>query len=891
VRQLESRLTPSVTTLASFLAPHGADPFAGLIRDGSGNLYGTAAVGGAFGRGTVFELAHGSGTITTLTSFNGTNGRAPFAALIMDSNGNLYGTTAAGGASDDGTVFELAKGSGTITTLASFNGTDGAEPEAALVMDGSGNLYGTTAAGGASGDGTVFELVHGSGTVTTLVSFNGTNGGEPFAGLLLDGSGNLYGTTAGGGASNDGTVFELAKGGNTVTTLASFSGTDGASPYSTPIMDGSGNLYGTTAFGGASGDGTVFELVHRSGTITTLASFNKTNGADPQAGLVRDSSGNLYGTTFEGGATGYGTVFGLAHGSSTITTLASFNLKDGAFPEAGLVMDGSGNLYGTTAAGGAPASGTVFELAKGAGTITTLAAFDNNGQFPQAGLIMDRSGNLYGTTQYGGAFGHGTVFEMGKGSGTITTLASFKGADGSFPYGSLGMDGNGNLYGTTRQGGAFGRGTVFELAKASGAITRLASFDGTNGAGPLAGLIIDGSGNLYGTTYYGGASKDGTVFEVAAGSGTITTLASFNGADGKNPAAALIMDSHGNLYGTAEFGGAFHRGTVFELAKGSGTITTLASFNGRDGALPFAGLVMDRRGNLYGTTPFGGVSGDGTVFEVVRRRHEIMTLASFKGRNGANSYGTLIMDRQGNLYGTTAFGGTSGEGTVFEVVHRRHRISTLASFNGTNGADPFAGLIMDGSGNLYGTTQVGGAGDLGAVFELPAAAAPTDQWTRANFAVNTNGSKAPNVPGGMLDIAATIPQAAGTTLKSASWTVAAGSAVPSKLDKATAGNFTQQFTGTLTIELGGTDTTPTFGQLISPTGTVALAGHLNVTGVVPAVGSLFEVLDNQGGSVISGIFKGLPEGATFGDGAPTFQITYAGTDADGNQNVIITRIS
>jgi uncharacterized repeat protein (TIGR03803 family) len=209
---LEIRLTLSLTTLASFGAHTGAGPVGGVIMDSSGNLYGTAAGGGRSSEGTVFELAHGSGTITTLASFVPLtqDGDRPLAGLIMDRSGNLYGTTNLGGRYGAGTVFELAHGSGEITALASFNGTNGARPDGGLIMDSSGNLYGTTDVGGASRDGTVFELAHGSGTITTLVSFNGTNGSEPEDALIMDTSGNLYGTTYVGGASNDGTVFELS---------------------------------------------------------------------------------------------------------------------------------------------------------------------------------------------------------------------------------------------------------------------------------------------------------------------------------------------------------------------------------------------------------------------------------------------------------------------------------------------------------------------------------------------------------------------------------------------------------------------------------------------------------------------------------------------------------
>ena len=239
-------------------------------------------------------------------------------------------------------------------------------PTGGLIMDGSGNLYGTMPYGGASGAGTVFELKAGSNTITTLAAFNGTNGEYPEPGLIMDASGNLYGTTQYGGIgwsgsdfSGSGTVFEIKAGSNTITTLAAFNGTNGESPpYGGLTMDGIGNLYGTTEYGGANGCGTVFEITAASiaagsPTITTLASFNGNNGSTPEAGLIMDGGGNLYGTAhyggigYTGGETGYGTMFEIKAGSNTITTLASFNGTNGGGPNSGLIMDGSGNLYGT----------------------------------------------------------------------------------------------------------------------------------------------------------------------------------------------------------------------------------------------------------------------------------------------------------------------------------------------------------------------------------------------------------------------------------------------------------------------------------------------------------------------------------------------------------------
>jgi uncharacterized repeat protein (TIGR03803 family) len=220
----------------------------------------------------VFEVAQGSGTITVLAAFNGHNGGVPEAGLIMDSSGNLYGTTYSWS-----NVFEVVPGSGTITPLATF--TTG-PVHCPLIMDDSGNLYGTTFGGGAYNDGTVFELVHGSGTITTLASFNGGNGSGPWGGLLMDTNGNLCGTTRGGGIYGNGTVFALAQGSSTIDTLVSFNGSNGSAPQAGLIMDSSGNLYGTAYGGGAYGDGTVFEVTR--GVSYQISSVPSTTAGVPQ---------------------------------------------------------------------------------------------------------------------------------------------------------------------------------------------------------------------------------------------------------------------------------------------------------------------------------------------------------------------------------------------------------------------------------------------------------------------------------------------------------------------------------------------------------------------------------------------------------------------------------
>ena len=361
----------------------------------------------------------------------------------------------------------------------------------------------------------------------------------------------------------------------TFTVLYSFTGgADGSSPQAGLVRDKRGNLYGTTAQGGSSancflGCGVVFKL-DTWGNETVLHTFTNTpDGALPLAALVRDKTGNLYGTTASGGTSVYGTIFKLDTTGNESVRYSFAGAPDGAVPEAGLLRDKADNLYGTTFSGGSTDAGpqnagTVFEL-DGSGDETVLHSFTRSpdGAFPQAGLVRDRAGNLYGTTTFGGSFNRGSVFKLDT-TGNETVLHSFTGVlDGAFPQAGLVMDKAGNFYGTT---GGPGAGTVFKL-DTSGNETLLYIFaDSPDGASPQAGLVIDKAGNIYGTTTTGGSSfLYGTVFKLDT-SNNETVLHSFtNTPDGAGPLAGLIMDKAGNLYGTTKAGGSSSHGTVFKL--------------------------------------------------------------------------------------------------------------------------------------------------------------------------------------------------------------------------------------------------------------------------------------------------------------------------------------
>ena len=375
----------------------------------------------------------------------------------------------------------------------------------------------------------------------------------------------------------------------------------------------------------------------------------------------------------------------------------------------------------------------------------SFGTIGSDGQQPLAVLIFDQAGNLYGTTYAGGTLGLGTVFEMtpdGSGGWTTTVLHNFgQDTDGAKPWAGLTFDAAGNLYGTTYSGGSRNEGAVFKMSpNGSGGWTERVihnfGISGTDGQNPEAGVIFDGAGNLYGTTYNGGSHSFGVVFEMlpnGSGGWTERVLHNFGASsmDGQNLWAGLIFDSSGNLYGTTYAGGSRGQGTVFQMSpNGSGGWTERVIHNfgaAYDGTAPERGsLVRDSAGNLYGITFYGGGFNLGTAYKVSPNGSGGWTEAiihSFgRGHDGANPYSGLILDGSGNFYGTTGFGGSNTKGTVFKISPNGSggwTESILHNFGGTgDGIEPVGGVIRDSAGNLYGTTYNGGSNSWGTGYEI-----------------------------------------------------------------------------------------------------------------------------------------------------------------------------
>ena len=743
----------SLTQIVAFCAEAhlGAKPFARLIQASDGALYGTTVRGAGELEGTVFKLNPDGTGFRALHVFGSTagDGMTPFSELLEGSDGALYGTTHLGGSANEGTVFTLQKDGNGYSVLHSFAGPgeDGATPFAGLIEGSDGKLYGATHYGGSADFGAIYRLNRDGTEFGLLHSFaaGATDGAQPFASLLEASNGALYGTTIFGGTANQGTVFTVNRDGSNYRILRSFTGDnhDGANPYGALLEDSDGALYGTTLAGGSAQLGTIFKLNRDGSGYTVLHSFDVglNDGSEPYGGLIWGNDGVLYGTTASGGSANHGTVFKLNRNGGGYAMLFSFGGADaGRGLRSGLIRDPDGMLYGVTDAGGTANRGTVFELSEDGSNHRVLHNFIGGGEIvnPYAALLEGSDGGLYATSWAGGSADAGTVFKVdrdGSGYGVLHSFASEE-SDGANPHAGLIEGSDGAVYGTTVQGGTSHFGTVFKLNKNGTDYRVLRRFTGPPGDGtqPYGGLLETAGGTLYGTTAFGGSSGRGTLFKLNKDGSAYSVLRSFAGTpDGASPYAGLIIGSDGFLYGSTPYGGNANVGTVFKLKTDNTGYSILHSFTEGDGKHAFARLAEGIDGALFGATALGGASDQGTLFKINKDGsgggviHDFTGLGGDGSRPSANA--SLALGGDGALYGTTFYGGVADAGTIFRFDGDGYDV--VYSFTGENGdgANPYAGLIKAGDGALYGTTLNAGL-TCGTLFRL----APM-----ASLLINTNG--------------------------------------------------------------------------------------------------------------------------------------------------------
>ena len=720
----------------------------------SGNtLFGTTP-GGFSSQGTLFEINTDGSDYAGIYSFDGTNGGFPSASLILVGD-TLYGTTESGGTATNGTVFAINTNGSGYRVVYSFSAldpssdnNDGANPVASLVWSGQ-MLYGTTQNGGTQGFGTIFAVTTNGSFFTNLYNFtDGNDGASPKAGLVLS-TNVLYGTTSMGGSNFNGTVFSIPVAGGPLSTLYSFQGTsDGSAPVANLVLAGN-TLCGTASSGGSNFAGTVFALKTDGSSFTNLHSFGGTgDGASPQSGLVLVGQ-TLYGTTSLGGQTNNGTLFAIKTDGSGYTNFYSFSAldtnfvnSDGTMPVAGLVASGN-QLFGLAQQGGAQDSGTIFAFTPGANGsgFQTLLSFDpyvsgitfqgnQDGAAPQGGIVL-AGGTLYGTAAQGGSWGGGTIFAMETSGSNFNVLHNFESqADGSSPVANLILSGT-SLYGTAQYGGQFGNGTVYSIGTNGSNFTIIynfsslsfASFPQTNsdGANPAAGLVLVNN-VLYGTTFKGGDFGNGSVFALTTDGLHFTNLHSFSAlsgtsanSDGANPAAGLVL-SNGVLYGTARNGGTSSSGTLFAVRTDGSGFTNLYNFtNGVDGANPSSPLLLTN-GLLYGTTPYAGSVGAGTLFSIGLDGSKFSVVHSFTGQgDGTSPAGGPVGDA---LFVPMSFGGASSAGAIFTMNIDGTGMLGISVPGGASGSDLNGQLALSADGTILAAARQGGAGNSGAIVAI-----------------------------------------------------------------------------------------------------------------------------------------------------------------------------
>jgi uncharacterized repeat protein (TIGR03803 family) len=743
----------SMTTLWSFAGdPAGAFLYCPLVQDSAGNLYGTTIEGGADDDGTIFKITT-NGVLTTLLSFIETDGELPYAGLFLGKDGYLYGNSYYGGVYDDGAVFRVTTG-GSLSLLLSFNENNGEYPVSGMVQGSDGNFYGTANEGGAYGYGTLFRMST-TGSLTTLVAFDGDSGAYPSPVLAIGSDGNFYGTTEDGGDYEAGNVFKMTLSGE-ITQLYSFTGDlDGSVPIAGLVQAADGNFYGTTLYGGASGAGTVFEITS-SGEFTSRYSFTGgTDGGYPWGGLVSSTDGNLYGTTQEFGAYGYGTVFQMAP-NGTLATMAQFDGYAGSYPSAALVQDKDGNLYGTTLEGGVDQDGTIYRLnisgplqitgqpadqmvdvgANALFTVATFGAAPVSYQWLQSVTNGANGAAISGATaatltlsnvtlgqsefywvvvsnSFGSVTSSAAMLEVNYSApGILTQPASQTVLAGTTVFFAVTADGNEPLVyqwqanGTNlTDGGMISGSSTSSLTISNVALTNTGTYSvivsNALAAVPSANAVL-------------------TVLPAAAPGASNSTLHLFTGtSDGAFPYAGLVQGKNGLLYGMTEGGGSDYEGVIFNSTL-SGGVAALYDFNGGSaGAYPYAGLALGTNGDLYGTTSAGGTDDDGTIFSLVPSPVSLKYLYDFEdGDDGAEPFCTLVQASNGKFYGTAEEGGSNGYGSVFQITASSNFTAIYGFTGGNDGGYPAAGVIQGSDGNLYGTTLELGAGDYGTVFKL-----------------------------------------------------------------------------------------------------------------------------------------------------------------------------
>lgn len=748
-------------------------PSGRLVQDGEGWFWGTTSSGGSYGQGTIFKMRADGGEWQEMAGFNGVNGTPAGSypmGLTEGPDGCLWGVTGRGGERDGGTLFRYDPRKGELETMAEFASTGRGAPAGRPVFGADGALWGTATWMIYKFDPATRKL---SAVLRTNEREGTLRGLRPGGALVADGRGFLWGTVR-AGAGGHGALYKVNLGTGEAVVVARFTGRNGPVTGSEPAAaltpDGQGNLWGTTRNGGQTDDGTLFKIAADSGVLTTVAEFRDSGpglkagertGSHPETALAMDGAGAMWGTTSYGGARSNGTVFKVDLASGRLTRVLAFTGEEGEAPggpaRGDLMADGAGGMTGVCDFGGAGNVGTFYRVEIATGRYTLLKdisdlARNTEGSEPHGKLTAGRDGWLWGVTQMSGAHHCGTIYKFNPVTDELVSVVDFTGRAGPHKgrYAAVGLaaDGQGFLWGTTMGGGSSGGGTLYKVEERTGAFTTVKEFNRETGMGSLAALAADGRGFLWGCTL-------STVFKVEARSHAFQVVARFYG-DTKAPygSEALgtpAMDDQGFLWGCALADRTHKRGSVYKIDTATDAFTVVAELDdanaGWQGWHPTGSMHWDGKGSMWftGVLSQGGPKARCSLARLNTRTGRIEQ--SWQAREFpmlASPFG----DENGVLRGMTA----QDRGRVYTFDPATGKFGTFLTFSGA-GAQPLAGsqpqvaqFMKHTDGNLYAVTRYGGPGNGGTVYRLRHGPTPMTQEAvlLADGRASLHGTVTPN---------------------------------------------------------------------------------------------------------------------------------------------------
>ena len=715
-------------------------PSGHLVRDADGWLWGTVQSGGDYGLGAIYKMRTDGADWQPVVSFNGIKGvprgRAPRGGLTPAPDGTIWGVTESGGEHDGGTLYHFDPRSGTLTTAVEFDrvGPPWAQPWIAP----DGRLWGTTYY-------SIYCFDPKSREVTTIARFTGSTGrlrgSRTQAGLTPDGLGFLWGATREGGNSGNGTIFKVKMASGEADTVLDFTGKDGAFIGKQPVSDltlgTNGNLWGTTWNGGSDDWGTVFEIAPSTGTFTHVAEFNARNrvGLWPETQLAADGEGNLWGTANGGGQNGHGSIYKVNARTGELTSVVAFSGMEGSAQgksaRGDLLPDGAGGFFGACDFGGRGTLGVVYHFEIKSGAYTVLkdiadAAPNAEGSDPRGTLVSDGAGWLWGGTRDGGAQQSGTIYKFDPVTDELVTVVNFTGADGPcrgrFSHLPLVRDDKGFIWGVTYIGQTSGEGTIFKIDERTGEFTEVIEISNKSTPrvqAPFGGITFDHKGFLWGATY-------NSIIKIDPNSRTAKTIAPVKGGWLRG---GLMLDGNGTLWGCSQ---AFPRSinssaSLFKIDTATETLTVMQTFKNADagwnGWNPETDMWWDGRNSMWFSAVFDVSTGSRqcTLYELNTRTGELIGSHCSRDFSMINS---PVLDDNGMLWGTASHFGYGSPGYIYTFDTRTHQFAKLFDFTGigsqerTGAQADVARLVRHADGNYYGMTRMGGPGNGGTIYRL-----------------------------------------------------------------------------------------------------------------------------------------------------------------------------